>query len=429
MDGKPTKENPIPVLHMGYAIAAATPGRRPLIRKSLNFSTEKKPACSTSSSEVDLSSNECVDSESDKFTAKKLDVCDAHQHTDECESTCCTMFPDQCKNRPTMVDSSTQTIDIVELDHNYGYTKKTRNASNQHSVSEFSAENVTTDSDSRFYTGLNLTVFLTLIATLSPHGSKLPFKLKVADQIFAVLVRLRLGLTYQDLARRLNVSAQLMSDMFNSWLDIMAEHLSSCVIWLPRETIQRTMPSSFKDSFPRTTCIIDCSEIFIQRPFKLKARAQTWSTYKNNNTAKFLVAIAPNGFIMFISKLYGGRASDVFITKSSGFLDYLLPGDEVMADRGFTISEELCFRRVKLNIPAFMKGRDQLSEQEVIDTRRIASDRIHVERAIMRIKSYRILNMKMSNKSFKKGNKTLLVVSALCNLRDPLIKDDCDENE
>lgn len=220
-----------------------------------------------------------------------------------------------------------------------------------------------------------------------------------------------------------------MSDMFNSWLDIMAEHLSSCVIWLPRETIQRTMPSSFKDSFPRTTCIIDCSEIFIQRPFKLKARAQTWSTYKNNNTAKFLVAIAPNGFIMFISKLYGGRASDVFITKSSGFLDYLLPGDEVMADRGFTISEELCFRRVKLNIPAFMKGRDQLSEQEVIDTRRIASDRIHVERAIMRIKSYRILNMKMSNKSFKKGNKTLLVVSALCNLRDPLIKDDCDENE
>lgn len=124
MDGKPTKENPIPVLHMGYAVAAATPERRPLIRKSLNFSTEKKPACSTSSSEVDLSSNECVDSESDKFTAKKLDVCDAHQHTDECESTCCTMFNDQCKNRPTMVDSSTQTIDIVELDHNYGYTKK-----------------------------------------------------------------------------------------------------------------------------------------------------------------------------------------------------------------------------------------------------------------------------------------------------------------
>ena len=98
-----------------------------------------------------------------------------------------------------------------------------------------------------------------------------------------------------------------------------------------------------------------------------------------------------------------------------------------MADRGFTISEELCARRVKLNIPAFMKGRDQLSEHEVIETRRIASNRIHVERAIMRMKSYRLINTKMVNKSLKSANKTLGVVAALCNLRDQLIKEDYDE--
>ena len=76
---------------------------------------------------------------------------------------------------------------------------------------------------------------------------------------------------------------------------------------------QETIPSSFKDTFQQTTCIIDCSEIFIQCPIQLKARAQTWSTYKSNNTAKFLVA--PHGFIMFVLELYGGRASDVYITK------------------------------------------------------------------------------------------------------------------
>lgn len=81
------------------------------------------------------------------------------------------------------------------------------------------------------------------------------------------------------------------------------------------------LPSSFRETFPRTTCIIDCAEIFIQRPFKLKAQTQTWSAYKNNNTAKCLVAIAPNGFIRFVSPLYGERASDVYITKHSGFLD------------------------------------------------------------------------------------------------------------
>lgn len=152
----------------------------------------------------------------------------------------------------------------------------------------------------------------------------------------------------------------------------MAKHLSDCVVWLPRETIRRTLPESFKSSFPKTTCIIDCSEVFIQRPFSPQARALTWSTYKHNNTAKFLIAIAPNGFIMFVSPLYGGRASDNFITKNCAFVCFLLPGDEVMADRGFTTGEDLCGMRVKLNIPAFMQGRSQLSEEETIDSRRIA---------------------------------------------------------
>ena len=175
----------------------------------------------------------------------------------------------------------------------------------------------------------------------------------------------------------------------------MSQHLSHCVVWLPRETIRRTLPRSFQTSFPKTTCIIDCSEIFIQRRFSLEARAQTWSTYKSNNTAIFLIAIAPSGFIMYISPLYGGRASDNFITKNCGFL----------------------------NIPAFMKRRSQLSEQETIDSRRIAAERIHVERAIMRVKSYRLLNTKYSIKSLRNANKTVLVVVGLCNMRDSLIKD------
>jgi hypothetical protein len=41
---------------------------------------------------------------------------------------------------------------------------------------------------------------------------------------------------------------------------------------------------------------------------------------------------------MFISKAFGGRASDKFIVEKSGFMNYLLPGDEIMADRGFTMA-------------------------------------------------------------------------------------------
>lgn len=182
--------------------------------------------------------------------------------------------------------------------------------------------------------------------------------MSISTQILAVPVRLRLGLTFSDLGRRLNLSPQLMCDIFYLWINIMTKHLHArCVIWLPRDILRRTLPSSsFEGTYPNTTCIIGCSEIFIQRPISLNLRAKTWSTYKNNNTANFLIAIAPNVFIMFVSSLFGGCASDNYITKKSGlFLNYLLPGDEVMADRGFTISVELCVRRVKLNISAFMK--------------------------------------------------------------------------
>ena len=65
------------------------------------------------------------------------------------------------------------------------------------------------------------------------------------------------------------------------------------------------------------------------------ARAQTWSTYKKHNTCKFLICITPQGSISFISKGCGERVSDVYF----GLLAKLLPGDVILADRGFTIEQ------------------------------------------------------------------------------------------
>ena len=44
-----------------------------------------------------------------------------------------------------------------------------------------------------------------------------------------------------------------------------------------------------------------------------KDRAETYSNYKGHNTAKYLVGISPHGQIMFVSRSYGGRASDKYI--------------------------------------------------------------------------------------------------------------------
>ena len=63
-------------------------------------------------------------------------------------------------------------------------------------------------------------------------------------------------------------------------------------------------------------------------------------------------------------------------TMDSGFLDYLRAGDEVMADRGFTIRDLLDERRVSLNIPAFTYRRNQLTNEET-DTHQASSQCPH----------------------------------------------------
>ena len=63
-----------------------------------------------------------------------------------------------------------------------------------------------------------------------------------------------------------------------------------------------------------------------------------------------------------------------------------------MADRGFEIQDLLASKKVYLNIPPFMRSKDQLNPDEEDETREIASVCIHVERAIKSVKNFNILN-------------------------------------
>ena len=87
--------------------------------------------------------------------------------------------------------------------------------------------------------------------------------------------------------------------------------------------------------------IIDCAKVFIERPGNLKARQVTWSNYKHNNTFKVLIGISPIGAINFLSKAFGGRVSDKVFTQRSGFLELLEYNDQVLADRGFLVADDI----------------------------------------------------------------------------------------
>ena len=112
---------------------------------------------------------------------------------------------------------------------------------------------------------------------------------------------------------------------------------------------------------------------------------------------------------------------DRAITIRSGLIEKLEPTDDLMADRGFNLRDLVTKRNATLNIRPFAKGK-QLSTTACTKTIRIASLRIHVERAIQRMKKFRLLQGVIPISIAAVANHTVFVCAALCNLLKPLVK-------
>ena len=142
-------------------------------------------------------------------------------------------------------------------------------------------------------------------------GSKRSLSLE--QEFSLVLVRLQLGLLEVDLATRAGLSQSQLSRIFYN------SKLRCYPIWPSRESVNEIMPSSFKEMYPTTWVIIDCSELFIETPSSLRTQSVTYSNYKHHNTAKGLVGISPSAAVTFVSDLYPGRSRDKQITNDCVF--------------------------------------------------------------------------------------------------------------
>ena len=141
------------------------------------------------------------------------------------------------------------------------------------------------------------------------------------------------------------------------------------------------MPMAFKQLLTKCVCIV-----FIETPTIFSARSKTYSNYKKHNTVKFLIGITPYECISFFSECWGGQVSDKVIMQESKFLDYIQPGDVILADCGFTIADDVSVHGGKLEIPSFTRGKSQLTHRYVEQFKQLLTVRIHVERVIWHLK-------------------------------------------
>lgn len=247
-------------------------------------------------------------------------------------------------------------------------------------------------------------------------------KLILIDQLFLSLHKFRLGSLDQDLADKFDVSQSTVSRNTITWSNFIYVILGSQNLWPTKSQIQAYMPSTFKASFPSTRVIIDCTEIKVQTPSSLVLNSELYSHYKGTTTLKGLIGITPAGAVSFISSLYMGSISDTHITRVCGMLELLEPGDQVMADKGFLIQDLLLERQCTLVMPNFLKLKGQFSKDETSQNELIANLRVHVERAIRRVREYHIFDAILPLNMAGTANQIWACCCMLTNFQGPLIK-------
>uniref|UniRef100_A0A9J7WYY9 Transposase Helix-turn-helix domain-containing protein n=1 Tax=Cyprinus carpio carpio TaxID=630221 RepID=A0A9J7WYY9_CYPCA len=143
-------------------------------------------------------------------------------------------------------------------------------------------ENFLSGDDNRvkYYMGLpTYLMFQTLLLSLMPYLPQGSLKkLSPFQLVLMTLMRLRLDLPIQHLGRLFRVHRTTASDAFHHTLSVMYSRLSPLVYWPSRESLLTSMPHQFVESFGKhVAAIVDCFEVFIEKPSNVLARAQTFS--------------------------------------------------------------------------------------------------------------------------------------------------------
>ena len=157
----------------------------------------------------------------------------------------------------------------------------------------------------KFYTGFETyDIFKVVLDYLQPAASKLVYwgsntniemtsdknksgrsrTLTTEEEFFLTLVRLRCGFPIEDMAVRFNMSTSHISRILITWIDFLHSQFRMLPIWASKQTVINTIPDCFKNEYPRTRVILDCTEIFTEMPTSYRSQSATFSNYKHHNT-------------------------------------------------------------------------------------------------------------------------------------------------
>ena len=243
------------------------------------------------------------------------------------------------------------------------------------------------------------------------------------DRVFVTYVFLRQGLTYDALGALFGVHWKVISRIVKGVLPLLAKFFNHVFPVPTKQQLLETFPPSWKETLNGqfVAYIIDGCEFFTEVPGNPAQQALLYSYYKHHCTGKFLVALTPDGYIAFVSKVYGGRITDQELVHKCGFLEHLKDrGMNVMADKGFTsISGDLIDMGAYLLAPSRKGDRAQFTTDETKVNATVSHLRIHVERAIKLLKNFGILQKTLPFEYWPHIDDILSVIRGTVSLMGP----------
>lgn len=163
-------------------------------------------------------------------------------------------------------------------------------------------------------------------------------------------------------------------------------------------------------------------QIEIQQPKNVALARACWSNYKQRYTVKILFVLSPAGKIIFVSDAFPGRITDVDLVRLSGFLDYVQPGDRFAADKGVTIDSLLLPLGARIRMPPRkLDNQPQFTPDCVDEIHRQARVRVHVERAIRKVKVFKYISSKQPLHTLRYFGKAVWFAAMLVNQFAPPI--------
>jgi len=245
-------------------------------------------------------------------------------------------------------------------------------------------------------------------------------KLSMEEELLVSLMYLKLNVIEEYMAFLFDVSCSTISDILSTWLPMLALELRGLIYWPCAEEIVLCYPKCF-ERFEDVVSIVDCFEIFTEKPSHAENNTLIFSSYKNHATVKFLISCTPGGTINFLSAPAGGNMSDTEIFDQSNIVQKCKAGEAIMADKGFRVERSCLQKGVRLIIPKFVKKGKQFTEEKNEHNKHITNARIHIERVIGRLRDYHILTGILPSSQLDLIEPACVVCCALTNIKASVV--------